>query len=718
MQANLSDTAKATGSADVGSKSDYNTLMPAFSVMQPAPQALKPTKSAGLSPRLAQALFILGLILYLFTRFYRLAQFPLTFFADEAIQTMSAFDLIHNGFRSPTAEFLPVYFQNGGQYNLSISVYLQVLIAWLPRSVWLTRGLPALVSLVFPLCVGLSLKRHFKLKTWFLAPFLISALPCWFLHSRTALETGLGTSLFTLYVYFYLVYRLQDRRYLPLCLLFGALAFYCYSPLQMVVVLSGILLLFSDLRFHFADRGTVLRGVFLLLVLAIPYFAFQFTHAEALRTHLGLLGSYWLGDLPLVQKIGLYLQRVLQGLSPVYWFGTDPADLARHLVPGRAHLPLYGLPLLLIGLFLCLKNWKESQNRLLLLSLLVAPSGAALVDISITRVLVFCVPFAFLACLGLEFIYGWLRRFFKATRLLPLLFCLILSVYSLTLCFRALQTIPQGQVWGLYGGQWGGQVLFDEIAKFRDENPQRELLLSPSWANNTDVLARFFAGDPLPFKIRTIEPFALYRGELDANMVFVMTPDELQFARKANKFCNIQVLNTLACPDGSACFHFVSLEYVQGVDAIFARERLERRALQEASFPLMGREVQFRFSLLDMGSVENAFDGKPETLLRGFEANPLVIELDFSAPLSLQALGVLVGSPATRLELEGLDVAGQSFRFTVENAPAEEKRELRADFGRPIEVRHLRISLSNLGEEEPAHVHLWEVFFYPPAEKP
>ena len=54
---------------------------------------------------------------------------------NEAVQTMSAVDLIARGMRDSLGRLFPVYFENGGQYNLSLSVYLQLLPA-LPLLTW------------------------------------------------------------------------------------------------------------------------------------------------------------------------------------------------------------------------------------------------------------------------------------------------------------------------------------------------------------------------------------------------------------------------------------------------------------------------------------------------------------------------------------------------------------------------------------------------------
>ena len=76
---------------------------------------------------LEMTLFGLALLVYLSTRLIGLLDFPIYFFTDEAAQTVLAADLVRDNFRNEDKTLLPTYFKNGGQYNLSVSVYAQVL---------------------------------------------------------------------------------------------------------------------------------------------------------------------------------------------------------------------------------------------------------------------------------------------------------------------------------------------------------------------------------------------------------------------------------------------------------------------------------------------------------------------------------------------------------------------------------------------------------------
>ena len=93
------------------------------------------------------ALFALALGTYLLTRLIGLDRFPIYFFSDEAVQTVQAESFIRNGWTNSAGEFLPTYFQNGPFWNLSVSVYLQVIpYLLLGKSIFVNRAVSVLVT--------------------------------------------------------------------------------------------------------------------------------------------------------------------------------------------------------------------------------------------------------------------------------------------------------------------------------------------------------------------------------------------------------------------------------------------------------------------------------------------------------------------------------------------------------------------------------------------
>jgi len=210
-------------------------------------------------------LFFCALLLYLIVRLWRLIDFPIYFFTDEAIPTMLARDLIHNHFRNYAGDFLPAFFENGGVYRLGTTVYLQILpYLLLGKSLWVSRAVSVVISMGAAVAVGLILRQHCKISYWWSGVLFLSITPAWFLHSRTAFEYSTAVAFYALFLYFYLQYRYTNPRFLYLALVVGALSFYSYSPFQVILVISGVLLALSDARYHWQHRGVGLRGLILL----------------------------------------------------------------------------------------------------------------------------------------------------------------------------------------------------------------------------------------------------------------------------------------------------------------------------------------------------------------------------------------------------------------------------------------------------------------------
>ena len=221
---------------------------------------------------LEATLFGLSLAIYLAVRLVGLVDYPIYFFSDEAIHTNLAADFLRDNFKNEAGDFLPTYFYNVDKYSLGTTVYIQIVPYLLfGKSAAITRMTSVMTTLLAAVCVGLILRDIFKLPYWWSGTLILSVLPAWFLHSRTAFETVTMVSFYAGGLYFYLLYRYRSPRYLFAALALFALAFYSYNPGQVVVVLTGALLLLSDIRYHWQNRKTAFLGTGLLILLALPY---------------------------------------------------------------------------------------------------------------------------------------------------------------------------------------------------------------------------------------------------------------------------------------------------------------------------------------------------------------------------------------------------------------------------------------------------------------
>ena len=359
---------------------------------------------------IATWLFIFAVGVYLATRLIGLIEFPIYFFTDEAIQSLSMVDLIENGYQDPSGVWFPTYFRNGEYYNIGLSVYLQ----WLPvvlfgKSAVATRAMSVLVTLIAAISIGIILRDIFKIKYWWTGTLFLSITPAWFLHSRTAFETAEFVAFYAGTLCAYLFYRHKSPRFLYLTIFLGALSFYSYSPAQMIMPLTALLLLLLDWRYHWENRGTLLIGLGLAAILALPYFRASINNPSAPFAHLHTLWSYWFENIPLSEKIRRYFSEFGIGLSPWYWYVPNDRDLSRHLMKDYGNIMIATLPFALLGMAHTLRNLRLSAYRTILAALLISPAAAALVHISITRALVFVVPAAILTAIGLEQVLGWIE---------------------------------------------------------------------------------------------------------------------------------------------------------------------------------------------------------------------------------------------------------------------------------------------------------------------
>lgn len=660
-------------------------------------------------------LFGLALGVYLLTHLIGLAKFPIYFFTDEAIQTLSATDLIHNHFMDEEGTIFPTYFKNGPYFNLSVSVYAQILsYLFFGKSIFVTRATSVLISLIAAISIGLMLRDIFKSSYWWIGVCLLTLAPTWFLHSRTAFETVMFVSFYAGFLYLYALYRYRSPHYLYYALLLAALAFYSYSPGQLILGVTGVLLLFSDARYHWQNRGVVLRGVGLGILLALPYLRFRLDHPAAWLDHLRTLGSYWVQPLSLNEKIARFAREYFFGLSPGYWFLPNDDDLPRHIMKGYGHLFRATLPFAVLGFIIAIKEFRSSAHRMVLISMFAAPVGSALVSVGITRLLVLVIPATLLTALGIALILNWLESKKLSHKLISITLFLGLTILSVLMLRDVLVNSPTWfKDYGLGGMQYGASQLFTRIEERLEQDPDTKLIVSPTWANGADILARYFLGDPLPIEMGSIEGHIFQHLPLEDNTLFIMTPEEYQLTTQSGKFKDITIDETLPYPNGQSGFYFVSLKYVDNIDAIIESERLVRRELQTTVVNIDGELVEVKYPQLDMGEAYQMFDGDPYTLIRTLEADPAVIEITYPSPRSMAGVSIIIGSTQADITAQVYqpgDEESKTFRQTLQGTI--DNPEVFLPFNETLSAEKLRLAIDDIHQEEPAHIHIWEIIFH------
>lgn len=662
---------------------------------------------------LAPLLFAFSVLIYAITRLYAIDEFPIYFFTDEAIHPVLGTELISRGFKDGQGRLFPPYFQNGQYWNLSLSVYIQGVTAWLfGKSVFVTRATSALISLSAAVAIAMILRMVFKNRSWWLAVLVFATIPAWFLHSRTAFEVILMVSFYSWFLLFYLLYRTRSPIFLYPALVFGAATFYSYANGQAVMAVSGVLLLLSDLRYHLKNWRYGAVGVAVILILAMPYLRFRSEQPTALNNQLRLLDSYLFRAMPVQEKAAEFVKRYATGLSPSFWFFPYTKELERHQWKDLGNLHWVTLPFWLIGVAVAFWRIRSPQYRALLVASLAAPFGASLADIGILRVLAFIVPATVLITLGIDALLSWLKS--SQAYAVGAVACFVFGAVGSLAMLR--EGVVNGPRWfenyGLYGMQWGTKQIFGYVPDYLRQRPDVKVVyISPSWANGTDIFMRFFMPGEGRAQIANVDAYISDKRDLDPNAVFIMTPDEVQRAVASQKFKPIQPEQAIPYPNGSEGFIFTRLSYVDNVDRIFTAEQEARKRPVTVQFALKGENVTINHSVIDSGQLKDILDGDKFTLGRGREANPFLFEIIYPTPRPIQTLSADLGSMEFSLTvtLYASD-ADPPVQYSQSYRGLPPDPHVDMPFANaPPQVKRVRIEIKDLNAGERTHIHIREL---------
>lgn len=136
------------------------------------------------------------------------------------------------------------------------------------------------------------------------------------------------------------------------------------------------------------------------------------------------------------------------------------------------------------------------------------------------------------------------------------------------------------QDYTLYGMQYGGPQVFSAALDYERSHPQATVIVSQSWANNEEALARFFLPEDSPTHLVSIDSYLDAYWPIDAESVFVLSAEDLAQVQASRKFQPAQVVETLFYPNGQPGFYIARLEYVDGIREIFAGEAAARESVK------------------------------------------------------------------------------------------------------------------------------------------
>jgi hypothetical protein len=273
--------------------------------------------------------------------------------------------------------------------------------------------------------------------------------------------------------------------------------------------------------------------------------------------------------------------------------------------------------------------------------------------------------------------------------------------------------LRDGPTWytnyGMGGMQYGASQLFATISRLLAASPETRVLVSPTWANNPNVFAPFFLDQQQQARVEwiNVDAFLNERRTLDRDMLFVMPPDEYERAAASGKLLLTQPEEIIPYPDGRPGFYFVRMDYVPHIADILEADRQARAQLVESMTTLDGEKIVIRHSLLDIGQVNDLIDDNPRTLIRGMEANPLRLVLQFARPRPIASLGMDFGSMEefhVRVTLTRAGGTTETTEQVYKGLPRDPHIDVALPQGAPVVT--IQIEVRDLHQGETGHIHV------------
>jgi hypothetical protein len=336
-----------------------------------------------------------------------------------------------------------------------------------------------------------------------------------------------------------------------------------------------------------------------------------------------------------------------------------------------------------------------------------------LVGVGITRILVFVIPVAILSTLGIEFILEKLKRKAPTNAMAWLLFSILLLLNSYLLWDSVINGPTWYQDYGIGGMQYGSQQVFGKAKALLDEDPDRTVYISSTWANGTDILMRFFIPDGSNAFIGNADGFLDHEMPLNDDTIFILTAEEFQRLNESPKVTNIEVMDTIEYPDERVGFFVTRFDYSPEAQHLFAQEQAERTIPRQGNIIWEDQRLQIRYPYLDMGGLQHMFDNDLFTLARVYSDNPAVFTIDFEKPTSLDGIRVTTGSMDLQVTA---NVHTQNspdplhFEEKFEDLPDDPTVSLM--FGETVDgILEIRLEILSLIEGDPFKIHIREIGF-------
>lgn len=262
------------------------------------------------------------------------------------------------------------------------------------------------------------------------------------------------------------------------------------------------------------------------------------------------------------------------------------------------------------------------------------------------------------------------------------------------------------------GMQYGAAQLFELIEARLAADPATEIILTPNWANGTDMFPRFFLSAADQQRVRTfnVDAFLGQQLPLTPDMLFIMMPDEVARAEASPKFASVTVEETVAYPDGRPGFYLARLAYAPNVAEVFAAELEALRRPVTEDIVLDGQTATVTHTRFEAGQLGDLFDGDTFTLVRHIAGNPVRYEFAFATPRPVGGLAADFGTMDMALNVTLTAPDGTTADFAQEFRGLGGDPHVDMPFpGAPPLVTAMTLEIRDLNAGEDVKIHVREL---------
>jgi hypothetical protein len=197
---------------------------------------------------------------------------------------------------------------------------------------------------------------------------------------------------------------------------------------------------------------------------------------------------------------------------------------------------------------------------------------------------------------------------------------------------------------------------------------------------------------------------------LEDDTIFVVMPEELDFAENNPKFSDIHILETIPYSSTKAGFYLIHLQYSAEADALMAAEAAEKRKLIPGEVVIDGQKAQVNYTR--DGPIQSAFDDDPDSLYTTNQINPALFDLTFPQEQEFHSIFIIHGAAPIELIVTFFSAAGDELKsYTTQFTDQDGGKGDKFNFDQAVKASMVTISVRVLDGDENDTVHIWGIAF-------